>query len=62
MGMHMYSADACRRNEGDDMCSAQAETIDNCQTTTSLLSTRELDFFSEAPNIAKFVHIFFKGN
>lgn len=65
MGMHMYSADACGRNEGDDVCSAQAETIDNCQTTTDLLSTRKLEmffFFSEAPNIAKFVHIFFRGN
>lgn len=44
MGMHMYSADACRRNEGDDVCSARAVTIDNCQTT-SLPSTRKLDFF-----------------
>lgn len=62
MGMHMYSADACRRNEGDDVCSAQAETIDNCQTTTSFPNTRKLDFFfSESPNIAKFVRIFCKG-
>lgn len=63
-GMHMHSADACGRNEGDGVCSAQAEAVDNCQTTTSLPSTRKLDifFFPEAPNIAKFVHIFFKGN
>jgi len=61
-GLHTYSADACRRNEGDDVCSAQAEIIDNCQTTISLLSTRELDFFSEAPDIAKFVPIFFQGS
>lgn len=47
MGMRMYSADACGRNEGDDVCSAQAETIDNCQTTTCLPSTRKLDFFQK---------------
>lgn len=65
MGMHVHSADACRRNEGDDECSAQAEAVENCQTTTSLPSTHKLFFFfffPEAPNIAKFVHIFFKGN
>lgn len=61
-GMHMHSADACGRNEGDDVSAAQAEAVDNCQTTTSLPSTRKLDFFPEAPNMAKFVHIFFKEN
>lgn len=45
MGMHMCGADACRRNEGDDVCRAQTETIDNCQTTTRLLSAHELFFF-----------------
>lgn len=45
MGMHVHSADACRRNEGDDECSAQAEAVENCQTTTSLPSTRKLVFF-----------------
>lgn len=58
----MHSADTCRRNEGDDVCSAQAEAGDNCQTATSLPSTRKLDFFLEAPNVEKFVHIFFKDN
>lgn len=42
-GMDMHSADACGRNDGDDVCSAQAEAVQNCQT--SLPSTRELDFF-----------------
>lgn len=61
-GMDMHSADACGRNDGDDVCSAQAEAVQNCQT--SLPSTRELDFFffPEAPNTAKFVYIFFKEN
>lgn len=45
MEMHMCGADACRRNEGDDVCWAQTETIDNCQTTTRLLSAHELFFF-----------------
>lgn len=58
----MHGADACGRNEGDDVSAAQAEAVDNCQTTTSLPSTRKLDFFPEAPNMAKFVHIFFKEN
>lgn len=61
-GMHVHSADACGRNGGDDVCSAQAEALDNCQTTASLPSTHKLDFFLEAPNAAKSVHIFFKGN
>lgn len=45
MGMHVHSADACRRNEGDDECSAQAEAVENCQTTTSLPSTHKLFVF-----------------